>query len=233
MAKVRLDFVPPGDPDIAKLHIYESVAEVGPYNEIEVVTAVGTFPSYITRYTTELATAVDRWFSIAWETTAGVIGEPSAGLQGGTRTLVHEIMTRVLQRDATLNEAIVVQETEFLVATLLGLDDPYDALSGSVSFRQMEGLTLMALARTSIQTFLTNASAGESYTAGLVSQKSDSSIKKSLDDLIDYLTKEANRLLGITNSYIFVLPDIDPSGMDSVSTISWDQSRTAITISYE
>ncbi len=231
--KVRLDFVPPSDPDIAKLHIYESVAEEGPYNEIEVVTVIGTYPNYITRYTTNLATAVDRWFAIAWETDQGIIGDMSAGLQGGTRTLVHEVFSRLMQRDATLNEAIAVQATEFVIAEYMKVLDPYDLTRESVTWRQLEGLTLMALARSSIQTFLMEGASGESYTAGLVSQKSDSSTKASLDNLIDYLTKEANRLLGIGNAWVFVLPDIDPTGLGGVSSISWDHSRLALTVNYE
>lgn len=229
--KVRLDFVPPSDPDIAKLHIYESVAEEGPYNEIEVVTAIGTYPNYITRYTTDQATAVDRWFAIAWETTAGIVGDQSAGLQGGTRTLVHEVFSRVLQRDATQSEAIVVQSAEYVIAEFMGVADPYDLAREDVTYRQLEGLTLMTLARSYIQTFLAGSSS-DSYTAGLVSQRSESG--SGLDEKkLKWLTDEANKLLGISNSLVMVLEDIDPTGLGTSTSISWDHSRQAVTLNYE
>lgn len=230
MAKVRLDFTPPSDPDIAKLHIFESTLETGPYAEIEVVTLIGAYPNYITRYTTSNAVSATHWFSIAWETAAGIIGDQSAGLQGGTRTLVHEIMTRVLQRDASLNEAIVVQSAEFVIATFMHVADPYDLMAGSASYKKLEGLTLLTLARSMIQTVASGGSS-DSYTAGLVSQKASTTIAGI--DLIEWLTKEANKLLGISNSLVMLLEDIDPIGIGTISSINLDESRLAVTISIE
>lgn len=233
MAKVKLDFVPPIADDITTLHIYESVLQDGPFNEIEVVTPVGTYPDYITDYTTSNALSITDWFSIAWENVDGILGPRAAPIKGGTRTPVQEILDRVLQRDPSLSEAIVVQSAEFVISYVMNVLDPYDPTI-TMTPNQLEGITLMTMARASIQRFLVSASSSSSYTAGLVSQKADSSSStQSLDRLIEWLTAEANRLLGISNSLVMVLEDIDPTGMGGVSSIQWDHSRLALTVNYE
>jgi hypothetical protein len=81
---VTIDFVPPTVPDITKLHIYEGTSPNAVFDEIEIVTPVGTYPNYITRYTTTKATSKDNGFAIAWENGQGEISEMSNPMQGGT-----------------------------------------------------------------------------------------------------------------------------------------------------
>ncbi len=214
MAKVRLDFVPPTEPDIAKLHILEAVAPEGPFNQIEVVTSVGVYPDYISYYTTDDAASATNWFSIFWETAEGVAGDASAPIQGNTQLLIHDVISRVMLRDPSLSEAIVAQSAEYVISDYLNLPDPYAALSGSVSYRILEGLTLMTLARSTLQSVIISSSSSDDYTAGLISQKasSSSSSKQNIDDLISYLIKEANRLLGISYSMKLLLEEISVGG---------------------
>src|SRR5262245_28257796 len=103
MATVRLDFTPPGIPDVTKLHIEEAPASGGPFVEIEQV-ASGTYPNYISYYVTQNASSATYWFRIRWETSQGAFTPYSGALQGGTKTLVQEIVDRVMLRNPSLNE---------------------------------------------------------------------------------------------------------------------------------
>lgn len=206
-AKVRLDFVPPNEPDIAKLHIFESVLKTGPYSDIEVVTAIGAYPDYITYYMTSLAAASDHWFSIAWETTGGIVGDQSAPIKGGTTTLVHQVVTRVLERDSSLDEAVVTQEAEGAIQYVLGDDvDPYDA-AVSVSYRKLNGLVYLVLARAlTVRAISTSSGNIDSATMGLVSFKTVSGAKQTVD--VQSLIDIANKELGIGTSFVLQLADI-------------------------
>lgn len=229
MADVRLDFVPPSDPDIAKLHIYESPAKEGPFLEIEVVTEIGTFPDYISYYTTALAANKNDWFAISWENDSGVVGDPSAPIQGYTGTLVYEVVKRVLLRDSSLSEQVATQAAEYAISAGLRIADPYDP-SATASYRQIEGVTLLAMAQAQIASLAGGSSSG--YTAGLVSQKSDSGSSGSRDT-IEWLIKQANKILGLNVSYVMLLESVDVTGLNTSSSISYDQSRQAITINFE
>ena len=90
---VPLDFIPPQEDNIVKLHIYESSAQGGPFSEIELVTEVGTWPNYIDHYTTANATALDDWFAIQWEDDKGAKSVLSSPVKGGTDYLVREVMS--------------------------------------------------------------------------------------------------------------------------------------------
>lgn len=230
MAAVRLDFSPPQEPDVVALRIYESATKDGVYAQIERTTAVGVYPDYISYYTTLLATAANDWFRIAWETTGGVVGPQTPAVQGGTMSPLAVIVQRVMLRDASLDENIVTQSAEFVISQVKNTENPADP-GLILTIKEREAITLLTLARASIQTFILS-SESESYTAGLVSQKSDLG-KNDLEKMIGYLTKEANRLLGISNSFVMVLEDIDPTGMGGVSSINWDHSRLSLTINYE
>lgn len=207
MAKVRLDFTPPGEPDIAKLHIYESPAKDGPYSPVETVTNIGTFPDYISYYSTDLAASATNWFSISWETVAGIEGPQSAPIQGGSTTLVNQIIIRVRERDASLDERVVTQEAEGAIQLAFGNDvDPYDPTL-VVSYRQLNGLTYLVMARAyTVQAVTTAGGAIDSATMGLVSFKNTSGAKSTID--VGALIDMANRELGIGTSFVLQLEDI-------------------------
>lgn len=230
MAKVTLDFVPPEEPDILALHIYESALPDAGFVEIERVTNIGASPNYITRYTTSVAASITDWFAIAWENAAGDTGIMSQSIQGGTTTVVSEVLNRVLLRDPTLDERIVVESAEYVISTALNVPDPYDP-NLTVNYRQLEGLTLLTLARSTIQTIMTSSSS-ESYTAGLVSEKSATGTGSN-EKMIEWLIKEANKILGINYTLVMLLEDIDVTGLNTQTSISYDQSRQAITVNFE
>lgn len=230
MASVILDFTPL--PGYTKLHIYEaSTKEDAPGLSIETVDVDPASPP--TRYTTNQATSSTNWFSIQWEDDKGGLSPMSEPVQGGTSTVVGDVVNRVLLRDVTLDEQIVTQISEWVVGRVFKVDDPY-SVTIVPSLRQMEGMTLLALARAHVHSMMQSASSSDSYTAGLVSQKSDSGKQTSnLRDLIKMLTDEANILLGINNSFVMVMEDFDPTGLGTSSSINWDHSRQAVTINYE
>lgn len=207
MAKVTLDFIPPDAPDIVALRINESAAKTGPFVQIERTTAIGIPPDYITKYTTSLAASDADWFTISWENAAGDIGEQSAPWQGGTTSLVQKIIDRVRERDASIDERIVAQEAEGVIQWVLGDNvDPYDP-SLSVSYRQLNGMTYLVMARAyTVQAVTTSGGAIDSATMGLVSFKNSSGSTSKIDAgaLIDL----ANRELGIATSFVLQLEDI-------------------------
>jgi len=67
VATVKLYFEPYPENDANGLIIEESIDGVGSWNEIEDIVAVGTYPNWISSYTTTNATDVDYWFRIAWK----------------------------------------------------------------------------------------------------------------------------------------------------------------------
>lgn len=207
MAKVTLDFIPPETDDIAALRIYESASKLGPFVQIDRVTSIGAAPDYITRYTTDQAVSDNNWFTISWENTAGDIGEQSAPWQGGTTSLVQKIIDRVRERDASLDERIVAQEAEGVIQYVLGDDvDPYDP-SLAVSYRQLNGMTYLVMARAYIVQSVTTAGGNiESATMGLVSFKNASGSSSTID--VGALIDLANRELGIATSFVLQLEDV-------------------------
>lgn len=231
MASVRLEFGPPESEGVTKLYIYEAPSASGPWNQIEVVTEVGTYPDYIGEYTTDEASSTSGWFRIAWEDNKGGISGYSLPIQGGTTTLVWRISSRVLLRDSSLHENVVIQTAEWVISKVMKTEDPYD-VGLAPTLDQMEGMTLLTLARSILHSLATESS-DESYTAGLVSQKSGSSAAGNRKDLVDYLIAQANELMGLNLTSVMLLADIDPTGLGSESSISYDQSRQAITINFE
>jgi len=228
MASVRLDFSAPNVPDLLKLHIYEGNTATGPFTEIEVVTPVGTFPDYLSYYTTDDATSVSKWFAIEWEDDKGALFGLSQSVPGNAQTLVGRIVERVLLRDPSLNELIVTQEAEAAVSTEFGEDNPMTITASQLSLRRLQGFVLLVMARSYIS-MVVQQSQSQSYTAGLVSQKADSSSKVTTD-LIKWLIDQANALLGTGYTVIMLLEDIDPTGIGAASSIEWDQSRLLLSI---
>lgn len=226
MASVILDFVPPEYAGFTELRIFEMADPGGPPVLIETVEVDPN--NYITRYTTNDATAPNFYFAIQWRDPEGGYTDLSTPVQGGTYTVVGRIVQRVLLRDPTLNENVVFQLAEWAVSMVFATEDVYGVDPSEVTLNQYEGMTLLVMGRT-YATYIHSASAGESYTAGLVSQKSTASLKD-IREAIDYLLAEANNLLGTAITFIMLLDDIDPLGGLSISGVETDQSRLLTTM---
>jgi hypothetical protein len=226
---VRLDFVPPTQPDLTELHVEEAANKTGPYTEIFQTVTIGAYPNYIS-YITVDANNPNDWFRIYWLNADGAQTPYSEPVQGGTTTLVQQIVDRVMLRAPGSNEIIVTQTAEWAICYVLGVDDPYDPTL-TATYRQLEGMTLLTLAGVQVSTITSSATAGESYSAGLVSQKSSSSSSSTsnITDLIDWLLEQANKLLGISMTYVMLLEEIDPTGIGVRTGIEEDVSRGIIT----
>lgn len=228
MASVHLTFTPPDRAGFVILRIFESPDLVAGMTEIEEVTAIGVFPDYITSYSTSLATSGDNYFAIQWEDNKGATTPISARIKGGTTTLVGRVVERVMLSDPEIPEIIATQVAEMVVSVVKGTENPYDSTL-TATYRQLEGMTLYALARAKMRLLM--AGQGDSYTAGLVSQKSGGTAD--VMKLIEYLLGQVNTILGLHVSIVMLLEDVDPTGLGSVSTIQSDQSRLALTINFE
>lgn len=228
MASVPLRFVPPNDKDLTTLLIFEGLASDGPFTQIESVSAIGTYPNFITEYTTDQAVSDNNWFSIRWIDNKNAMTEFSNPVRGHTQTLIGKLTSNVLLRDPTLDDNVVSQVAEWVVARVMNTEEPWALAVSDATFAQVEGMTLLILARSTLHSLISSSS-GESYTAGLVSQKSGGSTMLNRD-LIKALVDEANMLLGISFTVVMLLEDIDPTGMGTVSTIGVDQSRLLISI---
>lgn len=200
MADVTFDLVPPDDPDLVALRIYEAASSDGPFSQIERTTAVGIYPYYIGSYTTSAALSADDWFYVAWENSVGDVGYESSPIKGGTFPLVDQVVERVLQRDPSLDEAIVRQEAEAAVQVVYGLVDPY-SIAQAASYKQLNGLVYLTMACCYVFEQTTN---NESVTIGLVSLKENTTSAKNIDALIDM----ANDALGISTSRVLQMVDV-------------------------
>ena len=226
---VRLDFTPPSLTDVTKLHIEESQQKTGPFGEIDVTTAVGTYPNYISFYTTQNATDFNYWFRIRWETTTGVFTPFSEALQGGTKTLVQEIVDRVMLRNPSLNEIIVTQEAQAVIADYFHTDDPNSLASDAATPVEIRGLTNMTLARSLVATYLAAGGTVSKFTAGLVSLQTGATTADPTK-AIEALIKAASEDLNLNYSVILLLADVN-SSMCRPNRVAVDLTRT--TIDYE
>lgn len=203
---VYLDFVPPNDlPDLTKLHIYESADKEGPFVEIEVVTPVGSVGDYITSYTTVLADDENDWFSIRWENSKGAFTPYSDAVQGGSRSIVADVVSRVMLRDPSLSEEIVFQEAEAIIEDIYGTTYPDPT---TIKKSRLNGIAILAMARAQLASYAASMSnSGQSWTAGLVSMKTGSGT--TLNNVRDLLN-EASRMLGMNVSVVaqMVVPEI-------------------------
>lgn len=225
---VFLDFIPPNNiPDLTKLHIYEAPVKDGPFTEIEVVTAIGTQGSYLSSYTTELAASLTDWFVIQWEDSHGSLTPFSAAVQGGTRSLPAEILSRMMLRDAGINEAIGLQEAEAAISDYYGVTDPYTIDPATVSPKILSGLTNLALARTYITRAITS-SEKKKWVAGLVSLDTSSGTGLSADS-VKALIALANADLGRNYSVILLLDEIEVAG-GYQQIVAVDLSRSLIEV---
>jgi len=228
MASVFLNFTPPDREDLTKLRIFEATDAAGPWNEIEVVTDIGSYPNYISSYTTNLATSAVNWFSIQWEDAKGAQTDQSNAIQGGTETLVGEIVDRVLVRDNTLDEQVVLAETEALLERYFR-QDPYTVDPASVGYATKNSLAKMVQAKSMYSKVISSSSSSDSWTAGLVSMKASSGSATQTLEIIDNLMAEAARELGVGVSIVAQMMEIPIAGGMS-RIVSADISRLLIEV---
>lgn len=207
MASVFLSLVPPERAGYTKLHIWEAVdnAPTTAPNMIETVTDIGSFPDYISGYSTNEAASVSNWFSIQWEDDKGVLSLMSARVKGNSRTLVSDVTNRVLERDHSLDKNVVVQEVEGAIQYYLGEQtDPYDPTL-SLSYTKLNGLTYLTMARVKIIEIAAREG-DDNVTIGLVSMRSPSNVSTKTD--VQSLLNLANNALGINTSVVLQLDSI-------------------------
>ena len=221
MPSVHLDFIPPDEPDLVSLHIEEAPTAGGAWVAIEEVTAIGEYGNYITEYTTDDATGLTQWFRIRWEDSKGAFTPYSQAVQGGTESLVSEIVDRVMLRDPNIKEGVALQEAEAAIHKFYKAD-PYSIDLASVNAEILSGLTLMTMARCYIFSSLSE-SESEDYTAGIISQKSSSDKKVNLD----WLIAQANGFLGTNYSVVMVMEEIEIAG-GYAGEVTMDQTRLIV-----
>lgn len=221
---VRLNFVPPAEPDLARLEIYEASTKTGSFVKIEDISAIGTYPNYISSFTTDNATAADYWFAIDWFDAEGGHVGMSDPIQGGVLSILGEIVSRVMIRDATINENIVYDEARaVLYAFLPAGTDIEDAPISMVNPAELSGLALLTQARC----YLFDVSEGEEeYTVGLVSQRLKNT--RSLD-FVKSLLKMAEAQLGLSYSAILQMAEV-PVGAGSKVNGQVDISRLIVEV---
>jgi len=210
---VPLDFIPPQEDNIVKLHIYESSAQGGPFSEIELVTEVGTWPNYIDHYTTANATALDDWFAIQWEDDKGAKSVLSSPVKGGTDYLVREVMDRMLQRDMGIDHVVALAEAQGAVEWYFK-DDPTDKLVSDIDstkrYSVLNGLTYLGLARAYIVAEAIHDKV-EQANIGVVSFRTQAGVRSGVD--VSKLVELANELLEINISTILQLTDVYDPGL--------------------
>src|SRR5215471_2752088 len=226
MASVFLNFVPPNDvPDLVKLHIYEAPAQAGPFSSIEVVTAIGSPGGYITDYTTNQALSETDWFAIQWENSKGAFSEMSSAIQGGTTSVVSEVVERVLLRDPTLKEQIVAQEAAAVVEGYCGTVVPDPA---TLNYNELSGLTLLTMARCYLVRVASGTGTSQSWTAGLLTEKQSTATAtqtlKSIEDLI----RVANTWLGRTYTVVALMKEVSVAGGYTSRLMGVDISRSLV-----
>jgi hypothetical protein len=207
MVSVHLTFQPPDQEDITKLYIYESTVSSDVGAVIETVTAVGTYPDYISTYTTALATTANDYFRIQWEDSKGAKTDISAPVRGGTETVVGQVVKRVLERSPNLSPQVVQQEAEAAIQFYYGTNvDPYD-VTLDPNYVILNGLTYLVLARASVATAVISGGDVASATIGLVSMRSGSTASSSK---VDYtaLFDIAFNLLGKPGSVVLQMTEI-------------------------
>lgn len=219
---VRIEFQPPDDEDIVALRIYEGATVDGPFNQIERVTAIGQYPDYITHYTTVLATALTDYFTVAWEDSAGAVGDMSEAVKGTEFTILSEVMEVVALYDPNINAGVAGSVATAVIEKYANLD-PNSV--HAVTYSVKHGLALMTMA--SIYRFLSTANANSvAWSAGLVSVKQSNAAKK-VD--IDSLESVAAKWLGVGGSRVvqMVVPEI-AQGFSQI--VSADISRLLIEV---
>jgi hypothetical protein len=198
--------IPPTEPGIVTLHIFESPTGAdGSFVEIDQLDA-GTYPDYNTEYVTQKAISDTDWFAIAWSTSSGIISPLSEPIKGGTSTLVGDIVERVLLRSPDLDENIVLQEAEATVSYIYKVDDPYSVDETTVNPLWMTSLAELALIAALYVTTVNLGATAQDYSAGLISERQSVDTRTTLDNLTR-MEKRLLRRLGIGGSLIASICD--------------------------
>ncbi len=229
MPSIILDFVPPEFPGFSELQVWESATKLGAPGTLAQTFVIDP-AAYPTRITVTTAASLTNWFSIRWRTAAGATTDYSDPIQGGTATLIGILVNRVLLRQPTSNENVVLQTTEAVVEEFFGVD-PYTIDPATVNFRTLEGLTLYIMARDLIWEIASSyaSSSGSGWAAGLVSMKASSQEQVETSRAnIEWLLKEAQKLLGLGYSRIAQLKIEIAGGMSQIVTA--DISRLLIEV---
>lgn len=231
MATLILDFVPPEIAAYNELQVWESSTKEGaPGTLIESFAVTAPYP---TRITVTEAVGPTNWFSIRWAGPDSLFTEFSDPIQGGTSTLVGILINRVMLRQPNVNENIVKQITEAVLAEYFGTQEIYDIDPDTVGYNTLEGLTLFIMAQSLVSEIssTTTASTGDGWTAGLVSMKNttDTATKTSTNwDNIERLLKLAEKWLGVNYSRISQMEIEIAGGMSQIVTA--DISRLLIEV---
>lgn len=225
MASVHLRFIVPDREDLVSMKIYEGVTATGTFAQIESVANIGTYPNYIDEYTTEAASNASHYFAIEFLDSKGATTGLSAPVKGDAELLIGDISQRVLERDSSLNERVVLQEAESAIYYAFPAYDPYDPTL-QVDYVEKRGLTNLTLA----MCYLTEMARtpGFSWTAGIVNLKTSDAAIKMRAQSIDRLITQANRDLNLTFSMIAFLEDIPVAGQDVMELTSVDISRLIV-----
>jgi hypothetical protein len=170
MVAVPLAFLPPSDPDIVTLLIFEGTSLTGSFTQIDSTSNIGAYPNYINRYVTQNAISPDDFFAIQWVDSEGATSEMSAPIQGGTVTLVGDIVQRVLARDSSLNELVVVSEAEDVISFCYNVTDPYSIDYTTVNRLWLNSLAILTLCGVLYVQAVINSAIGSSYSAGIINQ---------------------------------------------------------------
>lgn len=222
MASIRLDFIPPADENIVALRVFEGTVALGPFLLIERTVEVGTFPDYISSLLTDNASDPNDWFCIAWEDDAGLVGEKSPPVKGGTQTLVSQVVERVMQRDRDLTKPVVIQETEAALEMYLG-SDPYLAAPDLLGYRKLNGMVYLVLAR-SILWRMAQVSPVSDVQIGLVRMSSRGGTANKVD--VQELFDLANSELGLNTSMVLELQRV----RDALNRPNYGQNRSLVMV---
>lgn len=211
MASVPLRFTPPEIENVVKLKIWESPTIDGTYSVIEEVTGVGSYPEYISHYTTALATSKNYWFAISWVDDKGADSDLSQPMQGSTETLVGKIVTRVMQRDASVSVNIATQEAEAAISKYFNVIDPFSVNPATVSPSVLSGLVNLTLVRSYLTRIITASGSSSKWVAGIVSMDDSSNTKGQVAN-IEALLRLANADLGLQYSVVLLMKEITVAG---------------------
>jgi len=209
MAVVELQFLPPDTSDIQTLHVEEASSADGAFTEIQTFPA-GSSPEYIS--SVEVTNAIDPldWFRIRWQDSVGNFTPYSQPIQGGTTTIVAQVMDRVILRNPTVNSLIAGQEAEAVVADYFSVNDPYSIDPTQANPKLLSGLTLLALAR--VYTLrLISAGTTAKWSSGLVSMDTSTNTAQTWG-AVDKMIELANRELGRNYSVVAMIKEIEVAG---------------------
>jgi hypothetical protein len=207
---VELQFLPAEEEGMVTLHVEQSSLQGGPFTEIQSFPA-GTYPNYIHEAVVTNATDPSYWFRIRWEDASGNYTPFSDPVQGGTTSIVAQVMNRVILRDPSVETLIAGQEAEAAVSEYFNVDDPYSVEASKVNPRILSGLTLLTLARAYTVRLITGAGQTARWSAGLISMQSGTTSTQSWD-AIDKMVTLANRELQRNYSAVLLLNEITVGG---------------------